>query len=75
MNTRATVLTLLGAIVALLGLLWFVQGLGIVHLRPILCVAECEPVTGRSVQWTIVGALALFVGVVVARAGLRRRTR
>ncbi|GAA0234738.1 hypothetical protein ACFFQF_24535 [Haladaptatus pallidirubidus] len=72
MNTKTTVLTILGAIVALLGMLWLVQGLGIIQIGPILCVADCEPITGRSMQWTVIGAIALFVGIVIVRAGMRR---
>lgn len=72
-DTKATVVTILGAIVALLGLLWVVQGLGIIQIGPILCVADCEPITGRSAQWTVIGVVALFVGIVIVKAGLRRR--
>jgi hypothetical protein len=72
MNTKATSLTILGAIVALLGMLWVIQGLGIIQIGPILCVANCEPITGRSVQWTVIGVIALFVGSVIVWAGLRR---
>ncbi len=72
MNTKATILTILGVILALFGTLWVVQGLGIVQLGPILCVADCEPITGRSVQWTVIGVIALLVGIVIVRTGLRR---
>ncbi len=75
MNAKAAVMTTLGAIVALLGMLWVVQGLGIVQIGPVLCVADCEPITGRSAQWTVIGAIALFVGIVGIRAGLRRVNR
>ncbi|RBI63964.1 hypothetical protein DMJ13_05510 [halophilic archaeon] len=71
MNAKATVLTILGATVALLGTLWVVQGLGIVRIAPILCVADCEPIAGRSAQWTVIGVLVSFVGIVIIRAGLR----
>ena len=72
MNTKATVLAIFGVIVGLLGILWVVQGLGIVQIGPILCVANCEPITGRSLQWTVIGVIALFAGIVIVRAGLRR---
>ena len=72
---KAAVLTLLGVIVGLLGMLWVVQGLGIIQIDPILCAGDCEPITGRSVQWTIIGALTLFVGSVSVWAGLRRVNR
>lgn len=74
-NAKAAVLTIFGVITALLGTLWLVQGLGIIQIGPILCVADCEPITGRSVQWTVTGVLALVAGIVVARAGLRRVNR
>ena len=74
-NAKAAVLTVIGAIVALLGMLWVVQGIGIIQIDPILCVGDCEPITGRSVQWTVIGAIALFVGSVIVRAGLRRTNR
>ena len=35
-----------GAISVLLGGLWMLQGLGVVHIRPILCFANCEPFRG-----------------------------
>lgn len=71
-NTKATVVTILGGIVALLGMLWVVQGLGIIQIDPILCAGDCEPITGRSVEWTVIGAIASFVGIIIVRAGLRR---
>ncbi len=64
-----------GAIVALLGMLWLVQGLGIVQIDPILCAGDCEPITGRSVEWTVIGAIASFVGSIIVRAGLSRVNR
>ena len=74
-NTKATVLMILGVIVAPLGMLWLVQGLGIIQIDPILCVGDCEPIAGRSVQWTVIGAIALFMGSVSVWAGLRRVNR
>lgn len=75
MNAKATALTILGAIVALLGTLWLVQGLGLVQIGPVLCVADCEPITGKSTQWTVTGAIALFIGIVAVWAGQRRANR
>ena len=46
----------------LLGGLWLMQGLGIVHLRPLLCFADCAPVQGPSAQWAVIGAITLAVG-------------
>lgn len=46
----------------LLGGLWLLQGLGIVHLRPILCFADCAPLQGPSVTWAVIGAVTLAAG-------------
>ncbi len=53
-----------GVIAVLLGGLWLLQGLGLVHVRPILCFADCTPIQGPSATWAVVGALVLAVGVV-----------
>ena len=63
---------LFGTILALLGLLWLLQGMGMIHLRPLLCFAECEPITGTSSLWRGVGAVAFAVGVFVIGVGVRR---
>ena len=49
-------------IAILLGVLWLSQGLGLVHLRPILCFADCVPIKGPSGTWAAVGAVMLAVG-------------
>jgi hypothetical protein len=51
-----------GIIAGLLGTLWLLQGTGIVHLRRILCFADCAPVEGPSTAWVIIGTLMLAVG-------------
>jgi hypothetical protein len=53
---------LVGLIAAVLGGLWLLQGVGVVHLRPMLCFADCDPVQGPSATWTVVGALVLMAG-------------
>ena len=60
---------------AALGLLWFLQGAGLVHLRPILCVSNCKPVAGTSLSWLVVGVIALMVGLALVAAGLRHVKR
>ncbi len=54
----------LGLLAAAVGGLWLLQGIGVVHLRPILCFAECDELQGRSTAWALVGILMLVVGVV-----------
>ena len=63
-----------GVISVLLGGLWLLQGLGIVHVQPILCFANCAPVQGASPTWTIAGFLLATVGVVAIFFSLGWRT-
>lgn len=53
---------MVGILAGLLGGLWLLQGLGIVHLRPVLCFADCDPVQGPSSTWVVVGAVVLAAG-------------
>ena len=46
-----------------LGALWSVQGAGIVHLKPLLCVADCTELQGASLQWLATGIGCIAVGV------------
>jgi hypothetical protein len=70
-NAKTVVMTLLGVIATLLGMLWLVQGLGIIQIDPVLCAGDCEPITGGSVEWTVIGAITLLVGSVLVRSGLK----
>lgn len=63
-----------GVLGVLLGGLWLLQGLGIVHLRPILCFATCEPVQGPSTAWAIVGAVVLTAGILAIRSSRARHS-
>jgi len=75
MNARKVTGSVLGVVSMLLGLLWFLQGADLIHIRPILCVADCQPLEGRSIGWMIAGALFLVLGLTAIRVGLRRRRR
>jgi len=66
---------LIGVAAALLGLLWLLQGAALLHVRPILCLADCKPLEGRSVGWIAAGAVVLLVGLLAIAAGFRRRSR
>jgi len=66
--------SILGAVLALLGLLWLLQGLDLVRMQPMLCVANCEPITGGSVVWTVVGLVTLVVGAAIVWMGVRSGT-
>lgn len=62
-----------GLVAALLGGLWLLQGLGLVHVRPVLCVGDCVALQGPSATWAVVGALVLALGGVAMFWTLKRR--
>lgn len=73
MNYRTLARIVFGVALTLLGSLWLLQGADLVHIRPILCVADCKPLEGGSVGWMIAGGLVLAVGLLVIASGVRRR--
>ena len=75
MNWRAFTWIVLGVAATLLGLLWLLQGADLLHIRPILCIANCKPVEGGSIGWMAAGALVLVGGLLALAAGLRRHGR
>jgi hypothetical protein len=64
-----------GVISVLLGGLWLLQGLDLVHVRPILCFADCVPLQGPSLTWAIIGFFVVTAGVIAILYSLKRRTR
>lgn len=64
-----------GVVAMALGLLWLLQGLGLVHVRPILCVADCAEIQGRSTPWAIVGLVTAGAGAWGVIFGFIRRRR
>lgn len=74
-NTVKTITAGVGVLCLLLGGLWLLQGLGVVHLRPILCVAGCTPLQGPSWTWTTVGVLVLIAGILLVRHARKGRPR
>ena len=63
----------IGLIAVLLGGLWLLQGLGIVHLRPVLCFADCDPIQGPSATWAVIGVAVLAAGGVAVFWSVQRR--
>jgi hypothetical protein len=70
-----TATLVIGVICAALGGLWLLQGLGLVHLRPILCFADCAPLQAASARWAIAGLLVLAAGVAAIVFALRPGAR
>jgi hypothetical protein len=61
MSSLALARILFGVALSLLGLLWLLQGADLVHIRPILCVANCKPLEGdRSAGWQRVRSCLLW---------------
>jgi hypothetical protein len=65
-------LQVLAGLMITLGALWSVQGAGIVHLKPILCVADCTELQGASLQWLATGLGAIAAGGVLWYFARRR---
>jgi hypothetical protein len=64
----------IGALAAALGGLWFLQGLGIVHVRPILCFADCAPLQGPSQTWAIIGFFMIVAGALAIVYSVKPRS-
>lgn len=58
-----TLVLVISVLFVLVGGLWLLQGLGAVQVAPILCVADCEPLQGPSLPWTVLGAAVAVAGV------------
>ena len=58
-DVRQMMALICGFHAVLLGGLWMLEGLGIVHLRPLLCYADCAPLQGPPVAWMVIGAVTL----------------
>jgi len=53
-----------GMLIAL-GALWSLQGAGVVHVKPIMCVADCTELQGASVQWLATGIGTIALGLIL----------
>lgn len=65
----------LGLVGVGLGGLWLVQGLGLLTIKPLLCVADCKVLEGPSPTWAVIGLVVLLAGAAALFASLRRRPR
>jgi hypothetical protein len=64
-----------GIVISLLGLLWLLQGAGIVHLRPVLCFANCEEITGTSYVWAVIGMITFVSGIILIVMSFKKKPR
>lgn len=58
-------LVLVGVVVALLGLLFTLQGAGVIH----------GSVMSNTTFWTVAGPIIIVIGLILASAGVRGRSR
>jgi len=65
MNWKRITAIVIGVVLSALGVLWFLQGSDLAHIKPILCFADCEVITGKSVEWQVQGAIAFVIGAVL----------
>jgi hypothetical protein len=72
MNSKQIAGALIGGFIAILGLLWSLQGIGILKIRPLLCVANCEEIVGGSRLWAVIGAITFITGIVICNLSMRR---
>jgi hypothetical protein len=72
MNKKLIAIIFFGTIMTLLGLLWLLQGFESIHLRPILCAANCEPVEGKSSLWQAIGTIVFLAGITIVGLCVRR---
>ena len=75
MNWRTMTSLVAGVALMLLGSLWLLQGAGLVHVRPLLCVTNCRPVTGGSAAWLAAGIVAFVIGLLLTASGTRHLHR
>lgn len=65
----------LGLIASALGVLWFLQGLDVVHVQPLICFSDCAPVRGASPKWALLGAALFAIGVAAVWWTLKRQSK
>ncbi len=63
----------MSAILIGLGTLWLLQGLDIIHIKPILCFADCDVMSGKSSLWQVVGTITLIIGLVVVYINIKQK--
>lgn len=65
-------ISMTGLVVGGVGLLWFLQGSDLVHIEPILCVGDCEPIAGHHPEWQVAGGVALLTGALASTLAVRK---
>ena len=72
-KARRAATILVGILLIPLGVLWILQGADVVRIRPLLCVADCQPIIGGSPVWLVIGVVTFMVGLAVVVMRWQRR--
>ncbi|WP_030158740.1 hypothetical protein [Glycomyces sp. NRRL B-16210] len=75
MSWRTILRVIAGVVLTALGLLWALQGADLLRIEPVLCAAECEPITGGSTGWLVAGVVTVLIGLTLVLAPWRWRRR
>jgi uncharacterized membrane protein YiaA len=71
MNIRKIAQVIFATIAILLGTFWFLQGVGILNVCPILCFTDCACIEGGSQLWSVVGAVVFIIGILTMAVTLK----
>jgi hypothetical protein len=65
---------IVGTILTALGMLWSAQGAALIQIKPILCVANCDPIASGSTLWLSIGIITTVIGLaLLASLKFKRR--
>jgi hypothetical protein len=74
MKARKVAQIIFALIAMLLGGFWFLQGIAILNICPILCFADCACVEGGSLFWPLMGVGVFIIGIVTTGITTRQNT-
>jgi hypothetical protein len=65
--------TVFAIIAILLGTFWFLQGVEILNVCPILCFADCACIEGGSLFWGLAGAVVFILGILTVFISMKHK--
>ena len=73
MKIRSVIQIIISIVAIILGGFWFLQGIGILNVCPILCFADCACIEGGSQIWAVVGAGVFTIGILTIIVTMRHK--